>query len=206
MFWLPRSRLTIDFHLPVIGTAAALEYTPGEVSVRPIRRVPPPCQDAMPKKMAFLAAFVGFSETLTLAKLASPTGEILMVASTLPTLRGSGMNTEAISTRPAATSAPAGTGPLPFRYARPNPEPRMLAAMAAGVASRSVGRRSCDDPRPAGDHPEALYQIMSPASPAVPTSAPATSPNRSRLWVPTHHAAASTARADGRYSGKRANS
>src|SRR2546430_2341686 len=154
MFWLPRSRLTIDFHLPVIGTAAALEYTPGEVSVRAIRRVPPPCQDAMPKKMACLAASAGVSETLTLALLPSPTGEILMLASTLPTLRGSGMNTEASSTSPAATSAPAGIGPLPLRYARPNPAPRMLAAMAAGGASRSGGGGGRGRPRPPGEPTE----------------------------------------------------
>src|SRR2546425_12327099 len=112
----------------------------------------------MPKKMACLAASAGVSETLTLALLPSPTGEVLMVASTLPTLRGSGMNTEAISTRPAATSAPAGIGPLPLRYARPNPAPRMLAAMAAGVASRSGGGGRCRGPGPAGDPPGALEQ------------------------------------------------
>src|SRR5256885_909575 len=45
MFWLPRTRLIMDFHFPVMGTAAELEYTPGAVSVRATRLVPPPCRE-----------------------------------------------------------------------------------------------------------------------------------------------------------------
>src|SRR6266436_103345 len=206
MFQLPLTRATMDFHLPAIGMGADSVYTPGEVSLSSTRLVPPPCQEAMPKKMALLAASAGVTWTVTVPVLPSAEGVSLMLVCTLPTLRGSGMNSAASSTAPAATSAPTGIERLPLWNALPNPAPRTAAAIAAGVASRIVGRISWAEFGPAGNHPETLYQMDSPMSPTVPTRAPATSPNLRRFSVPIHQAAASMARAEGRYSGNIANS
>src|ERR1700704_526774 len=207
MFQLPLTRATMDFHLPAIGMGVDSVYTPGEVSWSSTRLVRPPCQEAMPKKIALLAASAGVTWTVTVPVLPSADGVSLMLVCTLPTLGGSGTNSAASSTAPAATSAPTGIEPLvPLRNALPNPAPRTAAAMAAGVASRIVGTISWAELGPAGNHPETLYQKDSPMSPTVPTRAPAASPNLRRFSVPIHQAAASMARAEGRYSGNIANS
>src|SRR2546421_879359 len=205
MFHLPLTSATIDFQWsPAMGMGVDSVQTPGEVSFRSTRLVPPPCHDATPKKMAPSAAEFGVTCTLTVPVLPSADGVSLMLVRTLPTSRGSGMKSAASSTAPASARAPTGMERLPLWNALPNPAPRTAAPMAAGSARATVGRISLAELGPAGNHPETLYQMDSPASPRVPTRAPATSPNLSRSSVPTHQAAASTARADGRDSGNTA--
>src|ERR1700730_12210618 len=186
MFQLPFTRATMDFHLPVTGIGVVSVQLPGDVSVRATRLVPPPCQAATPKKMALLAALAGVTATLTVTVLPSAEGLFLMSALTLPTLRGSGMNRVASSTAPASARAPTGMERRPLWKALPNPAPSTAAAMAAGVASRSVGRMSWAELGPAGNHPETLYQMDSPMSPTVPTRAPAARANLRRFSVPIH--------------------
>src|SRR5260370_22963682 len=207
MFQRPFTSATIDFQWsPAMGMGVDSVQTPGEVSLRSTRLVPPPCHDATSKTMAPLAAEFGVSCTLSVPVLPSADGVSLMSVCTLPTSRGSGMKRVVSSTAPASARAPTGMARLPRWNALPNPAPRTAAPMAAGSARAIVGRINWAEFGPAGNHPETLYQMVSPASPSVPTRAPATSPDFSRSWVPTHQAAASTARADGRYSGNIANS
>src|ERR1051325_8016382 len=180
MFQLPLTRVTMDFHLPLIGIGLDSVYTPGEVSGSWTRRVPPPCQEATPKNRAPRAASGGVSCTLTVPVLPSAAAFSLMLAVTLPTLRGSAIATAPMITRPATAMAPSGIARLPLWKALPKPAPSTAAATAVGTASRRVSGIRLAEFGPAGNQPEAEYQIASPTRPSVPTRAPATRPKRSR--------------------------
>src|SRR5438309_4685648 len=160
MFHFPFTSATMDFQWsPAIGMGVDSVQMPGEVSFRSTRFVPPPCHDATPKNTALRAAEAGVSCTATVPVWPSADGVSLMLARTLPTLRGSGMKRAASSTAPASARAPTGMERLPLWNAFPNPAPSTAAPMAAGVASRSVGRMSWAEFGPAGNHPETLYQM-----------------------------------------------
>src|SRR5947208_5674585 len=200
MFQRPLTSATIDFQWsPAMGMGVDSVQTPGEVSFRSTRLVPPPCHDATPKKMAPSAAEFGVTCTLTVPVLPSADGVSLMSVCTLPTSRGSGMKRAASSTAPASARAPTGMERLPRWNALPNPAPRTAAPMAAGVASTMVGRINWAELGPAGNHPETQYQSDSPSSPTVPMMAAATGPDLSQSTMPNHQRAPPKARADGRY-------
>ena len=67
-----------------MGMGVDSVQTPGEVSFRSTRLVPPPCHDATPKKMAPSAAEFGVTCTLTVPVLPSADGVSLMSVCTLP--------------------------------------------------------------------------------------------------------------------------